>query len=164
MAVRELRLIGDPVLRSPTRTVARFDDALGRLVDDLLDTVALPGRAGLAAPQIGVDLAVFSYNVDGVVGHVVNPEIVEVDGDYDGPEACLSVPGVRAQVARYQHAVVRGVDRHGEPVVVKGQDELARCLQHEVDHLAGQLYLDRLTGERRRDALRQLRDQPASRA
>ncbi|GAA5191990.1 peptide deformylase [Rugosimonospora acidiphila] len=157
MTVRPLRLIGDPVLRTACDLVTRFDDSLAGLVDDLMDTVRVPGRAGLAAPQIGVGLAVFSYNVDDQLGYVVNPRVVELSGTYDGPEGCLSVPGVAAQTPRAAYALVAGVDLRGDPVEVAGSGELARCLQHETDHLQGVLYLDRLTGAARRDAIRQLR-------
>jgi peptide deformylase len=158
VSVRPLRLIGDPVLRTPCRPVTAFDDALAALVTDLLDTVALPGRAGLAANQIGVSLAAFSYDVGDARGYVVNPRLVATDGEYDGEEACLSVPGVSAPRLRAAYARVEGVDVHGRPVAVEGTGELARCLQHETDHLRGELYLDALTGERRRAALRQLRE------
>ncbi len=157
MTVRPLRMIGDPVLRAPCNPVTAFDAGLAALVADLLDTVALPGRAGLAANQIGVSLAAFSYDVDGVRGYVVNPRLVATDGEYDGPEACLSVPGVSAQRMRAAFARVEGVDIDGRPVVVEGTGELARCLQHETDHLRGELYIDALTGDRRRAAMRQLR-------
>ena len=157
MTVRDIRLIGDPDLRTPTRTVTDFDAGLARLVDDLLDTVQEPGRAGVAATQIGVDLAVFSFNLHGRLGYVVNPDLVVTEGDYDGPEGCLSVPGVQADVLRPQRAVVQGFDREGNPVTVEGEGEFARCLQHEVEHLQGRLFLDRLTGERKRSAMRQLR-------
>jgi peptide deformylase len=157
MTIRELRLIGDPILRTASDPVTRFDDALGRLVDDLLENVLLPGRAGLAAPQIGVSLAAFSYYVDGRHGYVINPFIAQTTGEYDGPEACLSVPGVTACTERAMRTVVTGVDRHGDPVVVEGTEEMSRCLLHETDHLRGVLYLDRLSGQPRQDALRQLR-------
>jgi peptide deformylase len=157
VTVRPLRLIGDPVLRTPCSPVTSFDDALAALVTDLMDTVALPGRAGLAANQIGVSLAAFSYDVDGATGYVVNPRLVATDGEYDGEEGCLSVPGVSARRLRAAYARVEGVDLRGRPVVVEGTGELARCLQHETDHLQGRLYLDALTGERRRSAMRQLR-------
>jgi peptide deformylase len=157
VSVRPLRLFGDPVLRTECDPVTRFDDALAGLVEDLLDTVQVPGRAGLAAPQIGVGLAAFSYNVDGRLGYVINPRIVELSGTYAGLEACLSVPGVAAETPRSAYALVAGVDRSGKPVEVGGEGEMARCLQHETDHLRGMLYLDRLTGEARRSALRQLR-------
>ncbi|TWF77892.1 peptide deformylase [Pseudonocardia hierapolitana] len=158
MTVRELRLIGDPVLRTPCLQVTEFDAALAALVGDLMDTVSVPGRAGLAANQIGVSLAAFSYDVDGARGYVVNPRLVATDGEYDGEEACLSVPGVSAPRLRAAYARVEGVDVEGRPVAVEGTGELARCLQHETDHLRGELYIDALTGERRRAAFRRLRD------
>jgi peptide deformylase len=164
VSVRPLRLLGDPVLRTGCDPVTRFDDALARLVTDLLDTVAEPGRAGLAAPQIGISLAAFSYNVDGRHGYIVNPVITQTDGHYEGPEGCLSVPGITAWTPRALRTVVQGVDRHGDPVTVEGTGEVSRCLQHETDHLAGVLFLDRLTGEHRRAALSQLRSQQAAAA
>ncbi|GAA1216330.1 peptide deformylase [Pseudonocardia alaniniphila] len=157
MTVRPLRLIGDPVLRMPCNPVTTFDAPLEALVTDLLDTVRLPGRAGLAANQIGVALAAFSYDVDDRFGYVLNPRLVETDGEYDGDEACLSVPGVHARRLRAAYAHVEGVDLDGRPVSIEGTGELARCLQHETDHLRGELYIDALTGERRRDAMRMLR-------
>lgn len=156
MTVRELRLLGDPVLRTACDPVTRFDEALGRLVDDLLESVLLPGRAGLAAPQIGVSLAVFSYSVDGQHGYVINPVIAQTAGEYDGPEACLSVPGITVGLVRPMRTVVTGVDRNGDPVTVEGTEEMSRCLQHETDHLGGVLFLDRLSGQRREEAFRQL--------
>lgn len=158
MTVRELRLIGDPVLRTPCAPVTVFDEGLAALVTDLVDTVSLPGRAGLAANQIGVSLAAFSYDVAGARGYVVNPRLVATDGEYDGEEACLSVPGVHAPRLRAAYARVEGVDANGRPVAVEGTGELARCLQHETDHLRGELYIDALTGERRRAAMRRLRE------
>lgn len=161
MTIRPLRLLGDPVLRTPAEPVTSFDDALGRLVDDLLENVLPPGRAGLAAPQIGVSLAVFSYHVDGQYGYLVNPVITHTEGEYDGPEGCLSVPGITAWTPRAMRTVATGADRHGSPVTVEGTGELSRCLQHETDHLAGILYLDRLAGEHRKEAMRQIRAQQA---
>ena len=162
MIIRALRLLGDPVLRTGCDRVTRFDAALGRLVDDLLENVLLPGRAGLAAPQIGVSLAAFSYSVDGQHGYVINPVITEAAGACDGPEGCLSVPGITAWTPRAMRTVVAGVDRLGDPVTIEGTGELSRCLQHETDHLSGILYLDRLTGRDRTDALAQLRRQQAA--
>ena len=156
MTVRPLRLLGDPVLRTPCDPVMRFDDALARLIADLLETVAEPGRAGLAANQIGSSLAAFSYNVDGQLGYLINPEVVELSGALTGPEACLSIPGVSAERPRAAHAVVTGVDLRREPVSVTGTGELARCLQHETDHLRGELYIDKLTGAERRRVMRQV--------
>ncbi len=159
MTIRPIRELGDPVLRTPADEVRAFDRDLAALVRDLLDTVDHPGRAGLAAPQIGVGARVFSYNVDGEIGHVVNPRIVELSGEtQDGDEGCLSIPGIWAPTVRAMHAVVEGVDVHGEPLRLSGSGLMARCLQHEVDHLDGKLFLDRLTGEPRKTALRALRD------
>jgi peptide deformylase len=157
MTIRPLRLIGDPILRTPCEAVERFDDGLRRLAADLLDTVRMPGRAGLAAPQIGVGLAVFVYNVDLRLGCVVNPRIVTASGSDHGPEGCLSVPGVTANTPRAAHVVVTGVSVTGRPVTVEGTGELARCLQHETDHLDGMLYVDRLAGPERRRILSELR-------
>jgi peptide deformylase len=162
MTVRPIRMFGDPVLRTPCDPVTRFDDALARLVDDLLDTVREPGRAGLAANQIGVSLAAFSYNVGGKLGYVINPVVTETSGEQDGPEACLSLPGISAIRPRAERAVVTGVDLHGEPVTVRGTGELARCLQHETDHLGGELYIDGLTGDERAYVMRRLRERIAT--
>ena len=156
MTVRPLRFLGDPILRTPCDPVVRFDDALARLVADLLETVQEPGRAGLAANQIGSGLAAFSYNVDGRVGYLINPEIAELGGTQSGPEACLSIPGVSAERARAAYAVATGVNLRQEPVSVAGAGELARCLQHETDHLHGELYIDKLTGAERRRIVRQV--------
>jgi len=157
VTARPLRLLGDPVLRTPCDRVTRFDDAIASLVRDLVDTVALPGRAGLAANQIGSGLAAFAYNVDGQAGYVINPVLAETAGDQEGPEACLSVPGVSALRRRAAYAVVTGVDLRERPVTVAGSGELARCLQHETDHLAGVLYIDALAGPERTAVLRALR-------
>lgn len=157
MTVQPLRLLGDPVLRTACDPVTKFDDATGRLVDDLLEGVLLPGRAGLAAPQIGVSLAAFSYNFDGQHGCILNPVIAATSGDYDGPEGCLSIPGLSACCLRAMTTVVNGVDRHGDPVTLTGTEELSRVLQHETDHLRGVLFIDRLTGQIRKDVLRELR-------
>ncbi|HEX2819594.1 MAG TPA: peptide deformylase [Streptosporangiaceae bacterium] len=105
---------------------------------------------------MGSSLAVFSYHVDGQLGYLINPSITEASGSQDGPEACLSIPGVTASRPRAAHAVVTGVDLGQQPVVVAGTGELARCLQHETGHLRGELYIDQLTGAERRAVLRQL--------
>ena len=160
MSVRPLRYIGDPLLRTPSDQVVRFDDALAQLVADLLDTVQLPGRAGLAANQIGSGLAVFSYNVDEQLGYVINPVVVETRGEQSGAEGCLSIPGVSADRNRAAYAVVTGVDLDQRAVTVAGDGELARCLQHETDHLHGELYIDALSGSERREVMRALREQP----
>jgi peptide deformylase len=158
VSVRPIRLFGDPVLRSPSDPVRVGDARLSSLVDDLLDTVREPGRAGVAAPQIGVGLRAFSYNVDGEVGYVLNPEIVEVSGEKElVEEGCLSVPGFWFPTPRWSHARVEGIDLDGDPVVLEGDGLMAQALQHETDHLAGTLYVMTLETETRRDALRQIR-------
>jgi peptide deformylase len=159
MTVRPLRYLGDPVLRTPCEPVTRFDDSLTRLVEDMLDTVREPGRAGLAANQIGSTLAVFTYNVDEQFGYLINPEIVELGGETEDLEGCLSVPGVTAIRRRADRAVATGVDLRQDPVTVAGAGELARCLQHEADHLHGELFIDKLDAEERRRVMRQIRDQ-----
>jgi peptide deformylase len=159
MAMRELRYFGDPVLKTACDPVTRFDRALESLVTDLLDSVKPIGRAGLAAPQIGVGLRVFSFDVEGLTGYVINPEVVELsETTHEIDEGCLSVPELRFPVVRANRAVVRGVDVRNEPLVVEGKDVLAQCLQHETDHLDGLLYLDRLTKDRKREALSQARN------
>jgi peptide deformylase len=157
VTVRPLRLIGDPVLRTPCDPVTRFDQALASLIDDLLDTVREPGRAGLAANQIGSSLAAFAYNVDGQLGYLINPRIVSTSGRLDGLEGCLSVPGIWAERHRAASAEATGVDLNGEPVVVAGTGELARCLQHETGHLRGELFIDGLDPAERRRVMRELR-------
>ena len=145
------------MLRTPTDEVRAFDSWLATLIRDLEDTVEHPGRAGVAAPQIGVSVRAFSYNVDGVIGHMVNPVIVERSAEIqDGDEGCLSVPGIWAPTVRAMRAAVEGFDVHGEPLRLEGTGLMARCLQHEVDHLDGKVFLDRLTGEARKSALRAL--------
>lgn len=156
MSVRPIRRLGDPVLRTACDRVVRFDDALAGLVADLIDTVQEPGRAGLAANQMGSALAVFSYNVDGQLGYLINPQIVEVDGRDEGPEGCLSIPGITAVRVRSARAVATGLNLDQEQVIVQGTDELARCLQHETDHLRGELFIDRLESAERRRVMRLL--------
>jgi peptide deformylase len=158
VTLRPIRELGDPVLRTPADPVRAFDKDLAGLVRDLEETVDHPGRAGLAAPQIGVSLRVFSYNVEGRIGHVVNPVLVDLSEEtQDGDEGCLSVPGLWAPTVRSMRAAVEGFDVTGAPVRVEGEGLMARCLQHEVDHLDGKVFLDRLTGDARKAALRALR-------
>ncbi len=159
MTVREIRLFGDPVLRSPTAEVTDLGSVAG-LVQDLLDTTALPGRAGVAATQIGVGLAVFSYNVDGKIGYLINPEIVKLEGEpVLVEEGCLSVPGLWHRTPRHPKATARGYQLDGSLVEVSGEGLMAQALQHECDHLKGMLYLDRLEKEERRLAFANLRQQ-----
>lgn len=159
MTERQIRLFGDPVLKTPSAPVGDIDEGVRGLVEDLIDSVIPPGRAGVAAPQIGVGLRAFSYNVDGEVGYILNPELVEVSGEPElVDEGCLSVPGLWFKTARYPFARVRGVDLDGQEIELSGTGVMAQALQHETDHLDGKLYLDRLDKDTRREAMRQVRE------
>ncbi|MDO8108067.1 peptide deformylase [Isoptericola sp. b441] len=161
MAMREIRVVGDPVLRTPCEPVTEIDDRVRGLVDDLLETVDHEGRAGLAANQIGVSLRAFSWNIEDEVGYVLNPVLVEVSEDeyQEGEEGCLSVPGLWYPTRRAWYARVEGMDLDGSKVVVEGTELMARALQHECDHLDGTLYLDRLERSVRKKAMRAMREQ-----
>jgi peptide deformylase len=159
VTVQSVRLFGDPVLRTPADAVVDFDKQLRGLVADLLDTMHEQNGTGLAAPQIGVGLRVFTFDVDEVVGHLINPELEFPDEEeQDGPEGCLSIPGVYVDTKRRQHVVAKGFNEHGDPVQLVGEGLLARCCQHETDHLDGVLFLDRLDSARRKDAMKQIRE------
>ncbi|GLW15312.1 peptide deformylase [Streptomyces kronopolitis] len=158
--VHPLRLLGDPALTEPCQEVTAFDGALRQLVEDMFATMYAAQGVGLAANQIGVPLRVFVYDCPDDedrrhLGHLVNPRLVEADGPvFRGPEGCLSLPGIEAGTPRHDRTVVTGTDAGGEPRTVTGTGFFARCLQHECDHLDGGLYVDHLTGLRRRRALR----------
>ena len=159
MAVREIRIFGDPVLRTVCAPIDEIDDGVRALVADLIDTVALPGRAGVAANQIGVAVRAFSYNIDGDIGYVLNPVLTEVRGEPQPTgEGCLSVPGLWHDTQRHPWARVEGIDLDGQPVVLEGEGLLAQALQHETDHLDGKLFLTRLDPETRKVAMRQVRE------
>lgn len=160
MAIREIRVIGDPVLRTACDWITDIDDRVKSLVEDLLETVDMDGRAGLAANQIGVSLRAFSWNIEGDMGYVLNPKLVEVSEDeyQDGDEGCLSVPQLWYPTERAWYARVEGIDLDGKPVVVEGEELMGRCLQHETDHLEGMLYIDRLDRATRKKALRDIRN------
>jgi peptide deformylase len=158
MTVREIRLFGDPILRSTADPVTRFDQSVVSLVNDLVDTVTIAGRAGVAANQIGVGLRAFSVNIDGDVNYVINPVLDEVRGDpVLTDEGCLSVPGYTFPRSRYPWARVSGVDVNGDPVVIEGGGLLAQAIQHEVDHLNGLLYIEALDPDVKRLAMREIR-------
>ena len=158
MAVREIRLFGDPVLKTVSDPISKFDDKVAALVQDLTETTKIPGRAGVAAPQIGVNLRAFSYNVEGQVGCIINPKIVELKGETVlVDEGCLSVPGLWHKTPRREYAKVMGVDETGAEIELSGTGLMAQMLQHECDHLDGLLYLDRLEPESRKTAMRELR-------
>ncbi|MCP3801214.1 peptide deformylase [Allokutzneria sp. A3M-2-11 16] len=158
MTVQPVRLFGDPVLRTRAAEVVDFDKELRGLVRDLWDTMEAKGGAGIAAPQIGVSQRVFTYHCDGFAGHLINPTFDVVgDEEQDGPEGCLSIPGMSWDCRRHLHVVAKGWNMHGEPIEVEGSDLLARCIQHESDHLDGVLFVDRLDAETRKRALREIR-------
>jgi peptide deformylase len=170
MAVCPIRIVGDPVLHTPTRLVTEFGGTLPALVEDMFDTMVAAQGVGLAANQIGVDLRLFVYDCadeQGVRqrGVVVNPVLEtsarpetmpDPDDDWEG---CLSVPGESFPTGRASWARVTGVDADGAPVTVEGSGLLARCLQHETDHLDGTLYLNRLVGRYAREAKKMLKAQ-----
>ena len=158
MAVQPIRLFGDPVLRTPAEPVTTFDKELRVLVRDLIDTMQDAPGVGLAAPQIGVGLRVFTYHVDDVVGHLINPTLDLSEELQDGDEGCLSFPGLVYPCRRSQFAVAKGFNEFGDPIVVEGSDLLARCVQHETDHLDGVLFIDRLDVEQRKFAMRAVRE------
>ncbi|KZM34957.1 peptide deformylase [Oerskovia enterophila] len=160
MAMREIRVIPDPVLRTPCDEITTVDDRVRSLVADLVETVDYEGRAGLAANQIGVNLRAFSWNIEDEIGYVLNPKIVELSDEIqDGDEGCLSVPGLWYPTRRAWYARVVGMDLDGNEITVEGTGLMARCLQHETDHLDGMLYLDRLDKAVRKKAMREMRAQ-----
>ncbi|TFD58561.1 peptide deformylase [Cryobacterium sp. Hh7] len=159
MPERQIRLFGDPVLKTVSDPIDGIDDRVRGLVRDLVDSVRLPGRAGVAASQIGVNLRAFSYNVDGDIGYILNPTVVELSGEPDFvDEGCLSVPGLWYPTKRYPFARVTGIDLDNNPVELSGTGIMAQALQHETDHLDGFLYIDRLDKENRRAAMREIRE------
>ena len=161
MAERPIRLFGDPVLRSACDPVRLGDPRAVQLVEDLLETVRLPGRAGLAANQIGVSMRAFSYNVDDVVGYVINPVLAEVRGEVElVDEGCLSVPGFYFPRLRHPWARDTGVDLDGNPVELVGEGLMAQALQHETDHLDGHLYIEELEPATKKEAMRLIRMAP----
>ena len=158
MAIQPIRLFGDPVLRKPAVEVVDFDRELRTLVSDLTDTMLAAPGAGLAAPQIGVGLRVFTWYVDGEVGHLVNPVLDLSEEQQEGLEGCLSIPELTFECRRALSVVARGHDMYGEPVTVEGSALLARAIQHETDHLDGVLFVDRLDGETRKAAMKAIRE------
>lgn len=158
MTVRPIRIFGDPVLNTEAESIELFDDALATLASDMLETMDDAGGVGLAANQIGLTKRIFVYDCDGMRGALVNPvwepagEAIQV-----GMEGCLSIPDVQAEVARHEAVIARGVDVTGRPVTISAHGLLARCIQHETDHLDGVLYLRRLEPEIRKEAMEIIR-------
>ena len=159
MTVQSIVLYPETVLRTRAAEVTEFDDRLGALVDDLLETMKAHGGAGIAANQIGSLARVFAFDCGGHYGHIVNPVWEAVgDAEQTGPEGCLSIPGIRADTTRYDTVTVRGFDRDGQPVEITADDIMARCIQHETDHLDGVLFLQRLDPDTRKAAMRAVRE------
>jgi peptide deformylase len=158
VAVREIRLFGDPVLREVAAPVTDFDKQLRTLVGDLTETMLEAPGSGLAAPQLGVGLRVFTYVDDDVVGHLVNPTLTLTEQTQFGEEGCLSIPGLTFDCTRAYGAVANGFTMYGEPVTIEGTEHLARILQHETDHLDGVLFVDRLDTRTRKAAMRAIRE------
>ncbi len=159
MTVQQIRLFGDPVLRTPADEVRDFDKELRTLVKDLFETMLDAPGVGLAAPQIGVGLRVFTYHLDDAEsGHLVNPLLAFPDEEeQDGPEGCLSIPGLYFDTKRRLNVVAKGFNSYGDPVQIVGTGLMARCVQHETDHLDGVLFIERLDRTARKEALRAIR-------
>jgi peptide deformylase len=157
LAVKPIRLFGDPVLRTPAEPVRDFDKELRHLVNDLTDTMMDAPGVGLAAPQLGVGLRVFTYYVDEQLGHLINPTLDLSEDQETAEEGCLSLPGLAYPTPRSIGVVAKGQDMHGEPVTLEGTDLLARCVQHETDHLDGIIFIDRMDPEQRKEAMRAIR-------
>ena len=160
MTVVPIRLFGDPVLRTVAEPVTEFDAQIRQLVRDLEETMLAAPGAGLAAPQIGVGLRVFTYHIDDEqAGHLINPVLHFPDDEMqDGEEGCLSIPGLAFDCRRRANVVAHGQNMYGDPITVEGTARLARCIQHETDHLDGVLFVDRLDAETRKAALKAIRE------
>ena len=158
MSIQEIRYFGDPVLTTPASVVVDFDKELRTLVKDLTDTMLDAPGAGLAAPQIGVPLRVFVWDVDEALGHLINPTLTLSQELQDGEEGCLSFPELRYETPRAMRAVAQGFNMYGEPITVEGTEFLARALQHETDHLNGILFIDKLSAEDRKLAMKEIRE------
>lgn len=157
MAVRNIRVFGDPVLTTVCKPVTEITAEVRAHVQDLLDTVAFDGRAGLASTQIGQTLRIFSLHIDGEISYIINPELTVSGTPEHVGEGCLSVPDLWHRVLRYPYAKVTGINLEGEAVEIAGTGLLAQALQHECDHLDGKLYIHRLDADSRKIAMRQIR-------
>lgn len=156
--MREIRLFGDPVLKTATQPIVEITESVKSLILDLEQTTAIAGRAGVAANQIGVSLRAFGYHVDGVVGHLINPEILEKSGELvELDEGCLSLPEIWSKTPRYTKVSIRGKTITGEVLEIQAEGLLAQVFQHEVDHLDGLVYLDRLNAQARKVCMEALR-------
>jgi peptide deformylase len=160
LAILPIRTFGDPVLRTRANEVGKLRDEHKRLIKDMIDTMRDAPGVGLAAPQVGVLERIFVWEVEEEHGAVVDPVIVDRSQKMDeDEEGCLSLPGIVFPVVRNAHVTIEGLDEHGDPVRIEADDLLARVFQHEIDHLDGVLFPDRLPDDLRREAMRTLRDQ-----
>lgn len=160
MAVLSIRVFGDPGLRTPAETITTFDEALARLADDMTETMKAAPGVGLAAPQVGVSRRLFTYDDgDEHAGALCNPEIVWYSEETQtGEEGCLSIPQIYFPVTRSLKVTVKAQTLDGQPVELEGEGLLARIFQHEIDHLNGILFVDRLDEQNRREAMRAIRE------
>jgi peptide deformylase len=158
MSIKPIRLFGDPVLVTPASPVIDFDKELRTLVQDLTDTMIDAPGAGLAAPQIGVPLRVFVWDVDETLGHLINPSLDLSAEIQEGEEGCLSFPALSYSTKRAMKVVAKGWNMYGEPVTVEGSELLARAIQHETDHLDGIVFIDRLDEQTRKLAMKEIRE------
>jgi len=156
--LKQIRLFGDPVLRTPAEPVRDFDAELRNLVRDLTETMLDAPGAGLAAPQIGVGLRVFTYHVDDEPGHLINPSLDLSEDEETDDEGCLSLPGLTFPTKRAYGVVAKGFNMYGDPVTIEGTELLARVVQHETDHLDGVLFIDRLDPQQRKLAMKAIRE------
>ena len=159
MAIFPIRKFGDPVLRRPAAPVEKVDDSVTKLMRDLQETMRSAPGVGLAAPQIGVSRRVIVWEYEENGGGLANPRIVDRRGEVQGDEACLSLPGLTFPVSRAEWVRVEGLDKNGNEVTLELQDWPARILQHEIDHIEGVLFIDRLPPELAKEARRALREQ-----
>lgn len=159
MSVLSVRFFGDPVLKERAEEVTTFDSDIQQLVKDMTMTMKANGGVGLAANQVGVLKRVFVYDCEGIAGCVINPEWTAVgEKTQTDAEGCLSIPGVRGLTTRAEHVICKGYDQNGTEITLDAHDLLARCIQHETDHLDGVLFLQRLEPEERRQAMRDVRE------
>jgi peptide deformylase len=159
MTILPIKRFGDPVLREPANPVEQFDDALAKLAEDMLETMYDAPGVGLAGPQVGVSLRLIVFDDGTGPRRLANPELHDPQGEQVGEEGCLSLPGLYFPVTRAMSVQVTGIELDGTPVVFRAEEFLARILQHETDHVNGILFIDRLSADDRREAMRALRDQ-----
>lgn len=148
MAIREVRTIGDEVLGKISKPVKAVDERTLQIIEDMFETMYETGGVGIAAPQVGILKRIVCMDVgDGNQYLMINPEIIELSGEQTGMEGCLSVPGKRGQVTRANYAKVKAFNENMEEIIIEGEGLLARCIQHECDHLDGILYVTKVEGE-----------------